>query len=122
MVEAYPEALPADPLINGYRESWVSNFFESATDSGKPRRMKRYTKPPRQTLNVTVPMTRAEVAIFETWFWETLEGGLLPFSFVHPRRNTLLTFWFRKDTNPDPKPVKNGANWDVTYELEFERG
>lgn len=122
MIADYPLGLPSDPLIQGYQESYVSNVEESETDSGKPRRMKRFTKPPRQRLNVTVPMTRDQVDTFETFFFETLDDGLLPFTFSHPRRVTPLTFYFRRDANPNPRPDRNGVNWLVTYELEFDRG
>jgi hypothetical protein len=120
MVAPYPASLPSDPLIDAYRETWVSNIGESQTDSGRPRRFKKYTKPPRQKLTLAMPMKRGEVAIFETWFRETLDDGILPFSLLHPRLLQPVTFWFRADAAPNPAPEKNGQNWRVMYELEFE--
>jgi hypothetical protein len=45
-------------------------------------------------------MTSAELAIFNTFFIDTLEDGTLPFNWIHPTRSLIFSWWFDSKQSP----------------------
>ncbi|MEX2642888.1 MAG: hypothetical protein WD270_05515 [Acetobacterales bacterium] len=118
--DAWPASLPQDALANGYREQLSPNVVQSDTDSGRPKRRPRFTKPPRKPIRIPMEMTRAQVATFEEFFETTLNDGVKPFDFTHPRLLTTATFYFNADRGPDIQPLGNGQRWTVNLDLEID--
>lgn len=112
----WPLTLPQDPLRQGYEERAAQVGVRTAMDAGPPKVRRRFTAGVK-TLRVTMSMTRAEVAIFETFYETVLEGGTLRFEWTHPR--TLQTVEFRFNDDPPPSWVSLSENdWRVTFGLE----
>ncbi|HEY9081346.1 hypothetical protein [Magnetovibrio sp.] len=120
MVEAWPLDLPLDPLIAGYDEVIPSNIKEKQTSSGVPLRFRKYTRPPRFPLSITLPFTRAQVATFLTFYEVTLVDGINPFTFTHPRTGTAITCYFRAEQDLHFKPQPGAKEWHLPVQLEIE--
>jgi hypothetical protein len=83
MADAWPETLPQCLLI-GYSEKLGDNLAEYQPDIGPPISRRRSSAAVRP-LSGAMRMTRAQIAILETFFEVTLDQGALPFTFPDPR-------------------------------------
>ena len=61
-------------------------------------------------------MSKAQVAALDTFYLATLQGGSLPFDFVHPRRNATVAARF---TKPPEYAAGNSGFFRVAIELEI---
>lgn len=96
-IATWPADLPIDPLIKGYEETLGASWGEFSAQSGAVVRYATTTDAPARDLRVSIPMTRAQVAVLETFIGVTLHNGILPFSFRHPRLGTDVKAYMAKD-------------------------
>jgi hypothetical protein len=113
----WPTSLPQHVLEQGYNEQVPDQTIETQMDAGPAKVRRRFTTAPRR-FGVVVVMDPDQVALFETFYLETLAGGSLPFDWVHPRTRVSTTFRFRKPV-PSINPLGNGGtDVRVTFGLE----
>lgn len=114
MAEAWPSTLPDDVLVQGYAESFPNLVVRTPMDAGPAQTRRRYTAAVRP-LRVTIPLTRAQVALLDTFYTDTLEGGALEFTWTHPRTQSVVTLRFVSPPQPVPD---SGAWWRAELDLE----
>lgn len=114
MPASWPVTLPQDVLVQGYAEAFPSTTLRTQMDAGPAKTRRRFTASVRP-LRVTMPLTRAQVALLDTFYTDTLEGGALEFTWTHPR--TLAAVTLRFVSPPQPVP-DSGAWWRVDLDLE----
>jgi len=108
----WPTTLPQFALRSGYAEGFKQTVLRSPMDSGATKRRARFTNAPTD-LNITIPLTDAEILTFKTFYEDELSNGALSFTFPHPRLKTDVTVVFKSDPVP---LVPEGAN---TYFLKM---
>ena len=113
IVYSWPVGLPTDPIKQGYNDTHAPNQIRSPTDFGPSKKRRRSTWTPRE-LTITLPMTRAQVVLFEDFWLSTLAHGSHNFTFPHPRTGATLTWEMLNEPNPRPDI---GQDWLVTLEL-----
>jgi trans-aconitate methyltransferase len=112
----WPVALPSYALEAGYQESLEDQTIETQMDSGPVKVRRRFTTAFRK-YQLVIQMDAAQMAIFETFYLDTLQGGSLPFDWVHPRTRAAKTFRFRRPP-PSLAPIGGTQYCRVTMSLE----
>ena len=115
MPAAWPGTLPQDVFVEGYNERFGGTRLRTQMEKGPAKQRRRGTAAAKP-LRVGVPLTRAQVAIFESFYEDDLEGGTLDFTWLHPRKLTTVTFRFVED--PDVAP-DSGQSWRASLALEI---
>lgn len=113
---AWPATLPQFVVRWGFEEGFKRTVVRSQMDSGATKRRQRFITSPTE-LNVVVPMDDAELAIFKTFYEDTLGNGALSFTFTHPRLGTTVTVAFKDD--PDPLVPEGALTYLVRMKLEI---
>lgn len=90
---AWPETLPAFPLIAGYGESMPNTILRTQMDVG-PAKTRRRSTSGVSKLNYEIRLTLDETAILEGFFLNDCAGGALSFTNTHPRTGETKTFRF----------------------------
>ena len=115
-VYSWPGTLPQFVLEQGYSESLPDLVVESQMDAGPAKIRRRHTAASRR-FTMVVQLDPAQAAIFETFFEDTLKGGVEPFDWVHPRTRAARVFRFRR---PPPSFQSVGGIYvRVTMNLEM---
>ena len=112
----WPTDLPQYALESGYQESLEDQTIETQMDSGPAKVRRRFTTGYRK-YQLVIQMSAAQMEIFETFFLETLQGGSLPFDWLHPRTRAPKTFRFRRPP-PSISPIGGSQYSRVTMALE----
>ncbi len=112
----WPVALPQYALENGYQESLEDQTIETQMDSGPAKVRRRFTTGFRK-YQLVIQMDTDQMALFETFYLETLQGGSLPFDWLHPRTRTPKTFRFRRPP-PTITPIGGTQYCRVSMALE----
>lgn len=84
-------------------------------DEGPAKQRPRFTVGIRPFL-VQVELDVDQVAIFQTFYEDTLKDGTIPFSWKHPR--TQVNTDFRFIGQPQKMRVQGARNWRITMALE----
>jgi hypothetical protein len=113
---AWPSTLPQLPLHDGYSEQFGATFIRSETEAGPAKRRKKISFAPRPMVYPIFLETFAEVALLETFYYDTLGGGALSFTHDHPRTGTAGTVFAFKSP-PELTPM--GLGFLATLELEI---
>lgn len=111
----WPLTLPQFVLRDGFQEQAQKNVIKSEMDAGPPKRRRRFTKPLR-TLQVRVHLTIAQSELLDEFFQQTLQGGSLPFDWVHPRTHEPMTAFI--DEPPTYTPA-GGLHVIASFPLEI---
>ena len=111
----WPASLPEYVLEQGYSETAPDQSIESNMDAGPAKQRRRFTTNFRP-IKATIRCEDTQVATFETFYYTTLEGGTLPFAWVHPRTRVACTMRFRKPA-PTYRPV--GEAVDISFAVEI---
>lgn len=115
MPAIYPSSLPQFVLQEGFGEKLNEQTVESQMDTGAVKVRRRFTKQIRR-FNIVQQLDESQLATFEDFWQNTLQGGSLPFDWVHPLTRVSMTFRFR---NPAPAYVNIGGVYTrVAYTLE----
>lgn len=104
---SWPATLPQHVLEQGYSEKLEDQTIETQVDAGIAKIRRRYTSA-NQLFQVTIQMTNAQAQTFETFYRDTLQGGVLSFDWVHPRYRTAASFRFRR---PPPQYQSVGSEY-----------
>lgn len=112
---SWPVQLPDYVLQEGFAERLADTTIENQTEGGVTKTRQRFTAKVR-VLSLSVKMTYAQAATFETFYEDTCAGGAIPFDWVHPRYRTPITFKFRKP--PPQHSAPNGDSVVVAFQVE----
>lgn len=110
---SWPATIPQNPLLGPLKETPVPNKIDTQMDIGVPKSRRRYTKELRDLTWVFV-MTTAEVALFDTFYHTTLEGGTLPFDHVDSRTGVAASFRIKSLGEYNPL---SGTKWSIPMEV-----
>ncbi len=105
----WPPSLPEYVSENGYTEKPVSNTTGTRME-GALKIRRRFTARFRR-YTVTVILSAAQVATFETFFHTTLADGSIPFDWVHPASRAAATFRFLPGPDLPYEYAKQGGYW-----------
>lgn len=111
----WPSTLPQFVEIPGYDETLPFPIIRTAPDMGPAKQRREFTSAPTTFSLTTDVMTAAQQAIFEAFYFDTLQHGSLAWDWVHPRTQSAKTFRF----TGGPKPVPASTN-TVRYRLSLE--
>ena len=100
-IPTWPTTLPLQPLVDGYEESWFSQTEYKTPDSGAPM-VRRRQRLSIRAFKVQFVLTEEQVNYLDDFIYNTLEGGTLRFSFVHPRTKEIVEMsFYGKDTSTE---------------------
>jgi hypothetical protein len=106
MAAVWPATLPARFQASpGATEQPPDIVIESAVDAGPPKARRRYTAGFR-IVGGSLALTHAQRATLDAFFVDTLEGGALPFDWIHPMTSEPATFRFM----PQPDGLRYRQN------------
>lgn len=80
----WPASLPQVAPINGYQETPPDTSLRTQMDAGPAKVRRRFTAAVRP-ITMNFILSDAQLQVFDDFYGETLEGGSLPFDWVHPR-------------------------------------
>ena len=106
MAAVWPASLPARLLANpGATEQPPDVVLETQMDAGPPKARRRYTAGFR-IVQGSLALTRAQYATLDDFYVNTLQGGALPFDWIHPITSAPVTVRFM--------PLPNGLRYRQT--------
>lgn len=112
----WPVTLPQEPLIDQYAEVLPDTIIRSEPDVGPSKVRQRISKGVRNTPCKFI-MSKAQVAIFDTFYVTTLYNGSLAFDFTNPRTGSTDSYRFA--SVPRYVPASTDADWIVECQLEI---
>lgn len=115
VLDVWPVGLPQLVLRDGYAETEPDVIRRTEMDEGPAKQRPRFTVGIRPFL-VQIEVDVDQVAIFQTFYEDTLEDGTIPFSWKHPR--TQVNTDFRFVGQPQKMRVQGARNWRITMALE----
>lgn len=110
----FPATLPA-PLVSGFSETLPDNTIRTAMDMG-PAKLRRRTTANVGKMGVSYLLTSAQLDILIAFYQTDTGGGILPFTFTHPRTAASLSCRF---TQVVSSTTSDGINYAVTIQLEI---
>ncbi len=112
---AWDPGLPQSPLLDGYDETPPDLAIKSQPDTGPKKSRKRYTAGVR-AIKWPFRMSTTQIALLDTFFLTTLDGGVTAFTHADPRTGITESYKFSKP----PTYVRSGLNWSVLCDLEIQ--
>lgn len=94
MTATWPAELPQFVSEQGFSESLPNLRLESSVDTGEPKVRRRFTKNLR-AVQWSIQCDADQRAAFDTFYLDTLKGGILPFQWVNPLTQAAAEFKFR---------------------------
>jgi hypothetical protein len=116
MVAAWPPDLPAAPLASGFQETAPVLAARTQMDIGPAKTRRRYTVGVTRW-NASFRFTNAQMISFQAFWTDTLDGGIQPFTFSHPRTGNVMTC--RIVGEPTYTPLSRGINWQAAMNMEL---
>lgn len=110
----WPASLPQKPQSQGFRETVPEVIVRTDMDAGPAKVRRRFTAAVRN-LQMTMEMSNAQIATFDTFFNDTIKGGALNFDFPDPRTGTTVDV--RIVNTPQYRNI-GGEYWGVELEIE----
>ncbi len=89
----YPSDLPQSFLVSGFEEAPQDTRIRTNMDAGPPQMRRRFTQPIR-FITGSMYLTKAQVATFDIFYENTLNGGVSSFIWKHPRTGANTSFRF----------------------------
>lgn len=111
LAQTWPITLPNNFQQNGYTEGDISNFVETAMDSGPAKRRKKQTKV-YKPISGQMIITTAQKAIFQAFFTDTIGYGSLPFTMPTYGGATIDVYIDSQSIAP-----KSGSQWTLSMTL-----
>ena len=110
----WPSTLPQIPLQRGFSESPPDTTIRTKMDAGPAKLRRRFTANVRP-INSSFILTKAQIAILDTFYVTTTVGGSASFTWLDPRTKVLKSFRF---TAPFEYVLISGDLWTVSLKLE----
>lgn len=83
-IPSWPNSLPDEPLLQGYREVHPDLTLRSKLDKGPAKVSRKGSKGP-QVISVQFSMSSSVLELWEEFVEDTLAAGSLRFTHTHPR-------------------------------------
>lgn len=115
MAILWPSSLPVQPLVDGYEEQIPDFRMKTNMDKG-PGKMRRKSAALPWPVSVKMLLTGAQVQTLEDFVVDTLQGGVLRFSWTHPRKGSEVEVRFNE--MPKVEPAAGGMKWTAVFKLE----
>jgi hypothetical protein len=103
MTNVWPGTLPQQLLLNGASLGVGDGLLEYQPDTG-PSITRRRSSAVMRPLSGTMILSSAQMTTFESFFYTTILGGSLPFTFPDPRTGASLLVKFTKQGQPTYTP------------------
>lgn len=117
-IPVWPFTLPLAPLLDAYDETHAS-LAQSVTSGNKSILLRRNSTRSQSRMSVAFNLNKQQAGYFETFFYSTLAGGTLRFSFEHPRKREQIEVSF--DPTVDQaftlKPQQSMSYFKVAFTL-----
>ena len=110
----WPLTLPTAPLLDRFQETLGDTVVRTQMDQG-PAKLRRRTTAGVAQMDMCYLLTGAQAVTLETFYRDTLQGGSLSFTMLHPRRQESVTVRFRKPPRLAPKSTRH---YMASLELE----
>ena len=110
----WPAAFYSRILDGSFTETPPQNVLRTQMDAG-PAKLRRRSTSAVRPMSITLFLTKAQVATFDTFYVTTLSSGATKFNMYHPR--TLVTGEFRIVNQPAYTPMNQGYTVKVDLEL-----
>jgi hypothetical protein len=111
---AWPETLPASPLLDGLQETLPDNILRSEAEQG-PAKLRRRSTSAVRGLTLAYLLAQEQISALEAFYLDTLAGGAVSFTHTHPRTGNGITCRFKKP--PSYSPLNPGY-YRAVIELE----
>lgn len=113
MSEVWPAALEQLVDSQSFSYKYGKTTIETDVDIGPKKKRRRFTRP-INTATVSFRATKAQLAIFKTFYNTTINGGVTQFQFTDPLDDT-LKFW--RTSEPEIRPL-GGSEFTISMEWE----
>lgn len=110
----WPSTLPQKPSTEGFIEQFPNSVIRTQMDAG-PAKIRRRSTAAVRPFSLVYNLTLAQVAIFDTFFNDTLAGGSLAFNLPDPRTGTTLNV--RITTIPKISAL-GGTEFTASFDIE----
>lgn len=111
----WPISLPQSPLADSFRETVADNTIRSQVDQG-PAKLRRRATAAVGLISCGFLLDKMESAVLSDFYKTGLSGGVLPFTFRHPRTGGSITCRFK---SPPIFAANTGDYFRITLELEI---
>lgn len=111
---SFPATLPA-PLIGNFNETPPDLVVRTKMDAGVDKVRRRFSAG-ATNIKFSIKLTEAQVAILDTFFVATTNGGADEFTYKHPRTKSNVTARFK---SPPSYSDIDGRNYNVGLEIEI---
>lgn len=115
---SWPATLPDSLLVEGYRERPPMTGLRFDPDAGPAIQRRRLTANVRPIVG-QLHLTKAQVAIFDDFWINTLANGSLEFDWTHPRTGASVTLRFVNTEAPEYAPAGGPDGYSVPVHLEI---
>ncbi|NQV83924.1 MAG: hypothetical protein HQ494_08905 [Rhodospirillales bacterium] len=96
VLAVYPADLPQYVEVQGFSGGLPDGFVETDFEQGPPRRDREGGGGEGEPITCVTWITRTQKGILVPFWRDTLQRGLLPFTWVHPFDRTAATLEFMK--------------------------
>jgi hypothetical protein len=111
----WPINLPQKADQSSYQEGRVKNKIESPVEQGRPLTRRRFTASTQKFQIVVQPLTEAQTALLDEFFYETAKDGVLVFDWVHPRTQIAAECQFTGD--PPSYAPAGGLMYRASFQM-----
>ncbi len=89
----WPESLPQSPLLDGWQETLADNVLRTEMEQG-PAKLRRRSTVASGRMRAQFLLSAADCALLDTFYNDTLAGGVKVFRLLHPLRNVTIVCRF----------------------------
>ena len=117
----WPASLPSTPLLQGLSYTPQTQVVRTPMDIGPPK-LRRRTSAEVTPFSARLVLTGAQLATLRTFFFTTLAGGALTFTWLEPTTGASVTMQFRGPYTATPLRAHgfvDGRLYDVAVDLEI---
>lgn len=117
MAILWPATVPSAPIYDSYSESAPNYTLRSSTSTGPGKVRRRSSALPVQ-LSMSLQLTSAQLTTFEDFVLNTLDGGVLRFDILHPRKGVTIEARILGGDNLYQVTPGGIGQWRTTFTLE----
>lgn len=99
MADVWPVSLPQAPLSGTLSQQLQDNVLRGPAEAGAEGQRRRRFTATSKTISFSMHMTTAQLATLETFYTDTLGGGVLRFEFEDPVTGATKEFSFVEPYN-----------------------
>lgn len=111
----WPTGKRFTPVIGSLVEGPPSNSIRSSMDKG-PDKVRRRTTANVRSLSFKLILSKADTAVFDTFFVTTTASGSIEFDYTHPRTGAACTARFAQEPS---YAERSGVVYEISVALEI---